>query len=89
MIRITEGFHIVVREFVSHLVNRTLHRYCQERIQRCEQEKERKIAAIKARLTRQSKMDGIVLATVTALSVLALAVLLVHLSGLVEPPDLR
>ena len=54
-----------------------------------EQEKQRKIAAIKAQLSRQSKLDGIVLAIVTVLSVSALAVLLVHLSGLVELPDLR
>jgi hypothetical protein len=54
-----------------------------------EQEQQRKIAAIKAQLSRQSKLDGIVLAVVTVLSVSALAVLLVHLSGLVELPDLR
>jgi hypothetical protein len=54
---------------------------------RYEQEKERKIAALKAELARQSKNDRKTLTIVVALAAAALAVLLAHLSGLVKLPN--
>jgi hypothetical protein len=56
---------------------------------RYDEEKARKMAALKAELARHSRRDRMALATVTALAVAALAVLLAHLSGLMELPDLR
>jgi hypothetical protein len=54
---------------------------------RYDQEKERKIAALKAEPARQSRNDRMTLTIVVALAAAALAVLLAHLSGLVELPD--
>jgi hypothetical protein len=54
---------------------------------RYDQEKERKIAALKADLARHSKNARMTLTIVVALAAAELAVLLAHLSGLVELPD--
>jgi hypothetical protein len=54
---------------------------------RYDEEKERKIAALKAELARHSKNDRLTLTIVVAVTAAALAVLLAHLSGLVERPD--
>jgi hypothetical protein len=54
---------------------------------RYDEEKERKIAALKAELARHSKNDRMTLTIVVAVTAAALAVLLAHLSGLVERPD--
>jgi hypothetical protein len=54
---------------------------------RYDQDKERKIAALKAELARQSRNDRMTLTIVVALAAAALAVLLAYLSGLVELSD--
>jgi hypothetical protein len=54
---------------------------------RYDQEKERKIAALKADLARHSKNARMTLTIVVALAAAELAVLLAHLSGLLERPD--
>ena len=54
-----------------------------------EHEQDRKIAAIEAELARQARMSGIVLGIVATLAVLALAVLLAHLTGILKLPDRR
>ena len=55
---------------------------------RYDQEKEQKLAELEAELARHAKRDRMTLAVVAALAVTALAVLLAHLSGLVELTDL-
>ena len=56
---------------------------------RYEHEKHRKIVAIEARIARQARRSNIVLRLVATLGVLALAVLMALLSGILELPDAR
>ena len=56
---------------------------------RYEHEKHRKIVAIEARIARQARSGGIVLGIVATLGVLALAVMMAFLSGILELPDAR
>ena len=56
---------------------------------RYEHEKHRKIVAIEARIARQARSSGIVLGIVATLGVLALAVMMAFLSGILELPDAR
>ena len=56
---------------------------------RYEHEKHRKIVAIEARIARLARSSGIVLGIVATLGVLALAVMMAFLSGILELPDAR
>ena len=56
---------------------------------RDEHERERKIVALNAELARHTRRDRLAVSILVAVVAVVLALLLAHLSGLAELPDLR